>query len=137
MLLELLAGVLGLLLLVGPIRLVYDMTVPVPKYRTGSFADFRSFVLTCLTVYGGAAGGILCDWWYRARQRQPGRAFAVFRAGFIGAIVAVGVALAIASLEKGPGNLWGLIVILGAVFGAIVAAGTALLWYALHGPHTT
>jgi hypothetical protein len=49
-------------------------------------------------------------------------------------MVAIGIALIAASVEESPGNLWGLVVIFGGVFSAIVGAGAALLWYALHRP---
>ncbi len=128
-----LSGATGALLLSIPALMAYSVTVPVSDYRAGTLADYDAFLVACLTLYGGATVGILVLWRLQARKRQAVSGENVFWAGFIGAIVAVVVALALASLEEGPGNLWGLVVILGGVFGAIVAAGAALVWYAIRG----
>jgi hypothetical protein len=130
---RLLFGAIGALLLVVPSVMAYNVTVPVPQYRTRTFADYHSFRLTCLTLYGGAAIGILVHWQLRARERQTLSGGSVFSAGSTGAVVAVSVALTVAAVDEGLGNLWGLVVILGGVLGAIVAAGAGLLWHALHG----
>ena len=103
-------GAAGILLVVTPLFMVYGMTVPVPPYRTGTFADYQAFLVSCLTVYGGAVLGIAVRLW-----REPGRAStidgrSIFRAGVTGGLVAVGVALALAFLQSGAGNLWGLVV---------------------------
>ena len=119
-----------MLLVVIPPVMVYGMTVPVPQYRTGTFADYQAFLVSCLTVYGGAVLGISVAWW----RAQPGPAISgrsVFRAGFTGGLVAVGVALALASIRSGLGNLWGLVVILGGVLAATVSAGAGLFSYAI------
>jgi hypothetical protein len=113
--------------------MAYSVTVPVSEYRTGTAGDYDVFLVACLTLYGGAAIGILVLWRLQARKRQTVSGENVFWAGFIGAIVAVVVALALASIEEGPGNLWGLVVTFGGVFGAIVAAGAGLVWYAIRG----
>jgi predicted membrane channel-forming protein YqfA (hemolysin III family) len=130
---RLLFGAIGALLLVVPSLMAYSITVPVPQYRTRTFADYHAFFLTCLTVYGGAAIGILVQWQLRARERETLSGGSVFLAGATGAVLAVGVALTLASIDEGPGNLWGLVVILGGVFGAIVGAGAGLVWHALQG----
>jgi hypothetical protein len=130
---RLLVGAIGALFLVVPSLMAYSITVPVSQYRTRTFADYHSFFLTCLTVYGGAAIGILVQWQLRARERQTLSGGSVFSAGSIGAVLAVCLALMLASLDEVPGNLWGLVVILGGVFGAIVGAGAGLVWHALHG----
>ena len=133
---RLLSGAAGVLLVATPPFMVYGMTVPVPQYRTGTLADYHAFLVSCLTVYGGVVLGIVVRIW-----REPGRASiihgrSIFRAGMTGGLVAVGVALALAFLESGGGNLWGLVVIFGAVFTAIVSAGAGLVWYAIR-PGTT
>jgi hypothetical protein len=128
-----LSGVMGGLLLFLPSLMAYSVTVPVSEYRAGTLEDYDAFLVACLTLYGGAAIGILVQWRLRAHNRQALSGVDVFWAGFIGATVAVGVALAVASVEEGPGNLWGLLVILGGVFGAIVGAGAGLVWSALRG----
>jgi hypothetical protein len=129
---RLLFGAIGALLLIVPSLMAYSITVSVPQYRTRTFADYHSFFLTCLTVYGGAAIGILVQWQLRARERQTLSGGSVFSAGSTGAVLAVGVALTVAAVDEGLGNLWGLVVILGGVLGAIVGAGAGLLWHALH-----
>ena len=129
-----LSGALGLLLLLAPLLLVYNATVPVPEYRTRTYADYQTFIVFCLLVYGGAAVGILVQWRRYANNRRPISAETTFWAGSIGAMVAIGIALIAASVKEGPGNLWGLVVIFGGVFSAIVGAGAALLWSALHRP---
>jgi hypothetical protein len=131
---RLLSGAAGAVLLFVPSLMLYNVTVPLVQYRTGTYADYRALVVACLTVYGGIAIGILVQWRRRARKRQTIDGVTVFRAGFAGAIVAVIVALSVASVDKGPGNLWGLVIILGGVFGAIVSVGAGLVWYALRGP---
>ena len=128
-----LSGAMGALLLFLPVLMAYSVTVPVSEYRAGTVKDYDAFLVACFTLYGGAAIGILVLWRLQARKQQAISGDKVFWAGFIGAIVAVVVALALASLEEGPGNLWGLVVILGGVFGAIVAAGAGLVWYAIRG----
>jgi hypothetical protein len=133
---RLLSGAAGILLVVTPPFMVYSMTVPVPQYRTGTLADYHAFLVSCLTVYGGVVLGIAVRVW-----REPDRAStihgrSIFRAGVTGGLVAVGVALALASLQSGAGNLWGLVVIFGAAFTAIVSAGAGLVWHAIR-PGTT
>ena len=127
---RLLAGAAGVLLVVAPPVMLYGMTVPVPQYRTGTFADYQAFVVSCLTVYGGVVLGIAVKWW-RSEHGPAISTRSVFRAGFTGGLVAVGVALALASLRSGLGNLWGLVVIFGGIFAATVSAGAGLLWYAI------
>ena len=127
---RLLYGAAGILLVVIPPVMLYGMTVPVPQHRTGTFADYQAFVVSCLTVYGGVMLGIAVRWW-RLQRRPAISSPSVFRSGFTGGLVAVGVALALASLRSGLGNLWGLVVIFGGVFAAIVSAGAGLFWYAI------
>jgi hypothetical protein len=129
-----LSGAMGLFLLLVPLLMVYSVTVPVPEHRRGTYADYQAFVVVCLIVYGGAAVGILVQWRRYANNRRPISAEATFWAACTGGMVAIGIALIAASVEEGPGNLWGLVVIFGGVFSAIVGAGAALLWYALHRP---
>ena len=54
-----LAGAAGTFLLFLPALIAYTLTVPVPEFRTGTVADYDAFLVTCLTLYGGAAVGIL------------------------------------------------------------------------------
>jgi hypothetical protein len=133
---RLLGGVTGVLLVVIPPVMLYGMTVPVPQYRTGTFADYEAFVVSCLTVYGGVVLGIAVRWWRRQRSESTSGGRDIFRAGLIGGLVAVGLALALTSMRSGLGNLWGLVIIFGGVFAAIVSAGAGLVWYAIHGAAT-
>ena len=127
---RLLTGATGVLLVVTPPAMLYGMTVPVPQYRTGTFADYQAFLVACLTVYGGVALGIAVRWW-RPPQGPVISGRSVFRAGFTGGLVAVGVGLALAAMRSAPGNLWGLVVIFGGVFAATISAGAGLFWYAI------
>jgi hypothetical protein len=119
------------LLVVTPSAMLYGMTVPVRQYRTDTLADYQTFLASCVTVYGGVVLGIAMQWW-RERGKEPIRSGrSVFRAGFRGGLVAVGIALALASLRSGLGNLWGLVVIFGGVFAATISAGAGLVCYAI------
>ena len=129
--LRVLSGIAGVFLLVVPSLMLYDMSIPVRQYRTGTYTDYQAFVRACLIVYGGAAAGIAVQWWRSVRQRRPLRGASVLGAGLTGVLVLVAVTLVLASVETGPGNLVGVVVILGAVFGAIVSGGAALVWRAL------
>jgi hypothetical protein len=60
---RLLSGAADGLLVVTPPMMLYGMTVPVPQYRTGTFADYQAFVVSCLTIYGGVVHGIAVRWW--------------------------------------------------------------------------
>jgi hypothetical protein len=61
----------------------------------------------------------------RSTQSSAGT---VFRACFGGSLFAVILAIAIA----GAGNLWGLVLIFGAAFSAIIALGVRLVWEAMN-----
>jgi hypothetical protein len=130
---RLLGGAAGVLLMVIPPVMLYGITVPVPQYRTGTYADYQAFLVSCLTIHGGVVLGIAVRWWRRPRKEPTISGGSVFRAGFTGGLVAVGVALAVSSMRSGPGNLWGLVIIFGGVFAATVSAGARLVWYAIHG----
>jgi hypothetical protein len=133
---RLLGGAAGVLLVVIHPAMLYGMTVPVPQYRTGTYADYQAFFVSCLTIYSGVVLGIAAGWWRRPRKAPTVSGGGVFRAGFIGGVVAVGVALALSSIRSGPGNLWGLVIIFGGVFAATVSAGAGLVWHAIHGTGT-
>jgi hypothetical protein len=76
------------------------------------------------------------------RTRQPLYPFGVFKAG-LGGVLVVAIAfftiggiyglMRFGAVEKGFGNLWGLVAIFWTVFGALVSAGLALLFYAWRG----
>ena len=122
------------------------LSLPVPRFRTGSYIDFLTFAGTLITIYGGVLLGITVQWARRGRRWQRLRSFEVFKAGVWGAVAVGVVFLAGAgvrglttqgSFEKGIGNLWGLVLILAAVFGALVSGGVALLFHGVRSPGTT
>lgn len=128
---RLLTGIAGALLLAAPAWMLLGMTVPVPRFRTGTMADYATLLRSCVVIYGGAALGIVVQ-----RLRGAGRSRAmtgvdVFRACLAGGIAATAAAIAVA----GGGNLWGLVVIFGAGFSAVVGAGGGLLWRAFGRPN--
>jgi hypothetical protein len=124
------SGVAGTLLLVAPAWMLFSTMVPVPQFRSGTYADYLAVVRACLTLYGGASIGIVVLWWRSARRRQSITGLGVFLASIVGAIAATGTAI----VGSGGGNLWGVVVIFGGAFSAIIGAGAGLVWYAVHGP---
>ena len=123
-----------------PLYLIYAITVPVPRFRTGTYVDFLTFAATVFAVYGGVLLGV--SW----RVARAGRAWRLVRpveimkAGIWGAL-SIGALVIVAagarglagqgSFEKGVGNLWGLILIFALVFGALVSGGVALVSFAM------
>jgi len=125
---RLVSGVAGVLLLIAPVWMLTNVMMPVPQYRTGTYADYAAAVRACLTLYGGATAGFLIEWWRSARRGQTAAGRRVFGACVAGAMVAIGVILVAAG---GGGNLVGVVVIFGAAFAAIIGAGARLVWQAL------
>lgn len=134
------ALVAGIVLIGYPAWLLGDITIPVPKYRKGGYADFLLFTQVVLAVYGGVLLGIAVHWAAAKRSGQRLVPFGLFRAGIYGVLAACVVFFAggivyglmkYGAFEKAVGgNLWGLIVIFWLVSGASVSAGLALLFYA-------
>jgi hypothetical protein len=111
----------GFALLLLPAWWLVVSLVPVPQFRSGTASDYRPLLIAGLTLYGGALAGLISG------RMHTGRALTssgVFIWCLSGALAAVVVALAIG----GGGNLWGLVVILGACLGAMIAGGAALVW---------
>ena len=135
-----LAIVVAVALIGFPAFLIYAITVPVARFRTGSYVDFLTFVGTVFAIYGGVLLGIAVHWARVGRAWQRVRPVEVFKAGVWGAFV-VGAVFVVGpgvhglttqgSFEKGIGNLWGLVLIFAALLGALVSAGVALLFYGL------
>ena len=132
--------VIGAALIGYPPFLIYAITVPVARFRTGSFVDFLTFVGTVFAVYGGVLLGIAVHWARVGRAWQHVRPVKIFKAGVwgafaVGAVFVVGAGVhgltTQGSFEKGIGNLWGLVLIFAALLGALVSAGVALLFYGL------
>lgn len=134
---------IGALLVGFPAWMIYGMTIPVPKYRTGGYVDFLMFAYTLLAVYGGVFIGILIYWASQKRTGQRLSPLGIFIAGAVCSL-AFSIAFVIGcgiyglivhgSFERGVGNLWGLIVIFWVLFGGVVAAGVGLLFFGLRGP---
>ena len=135
-----LAIVVGVALISYPSFLIYAMTVPVVRFRTGSYVDFLAFADTMFAIYGGVVIGVAILWARGGRVWQRLRPVEVFKAGVWSAF-AVGIVFVVGagvhgvmtrgSFEKGVGNLWGLIVIFALLLGAFVSGGLALLLYGL------
>ena len=135
--------VVGLALIGYPPFLIYAISAPVPRFRTGTYVDFLTFAGTIVGVYGGVSLGIVVLWARVGRVWQQLRPLAIWRFGTSGAL-AVGVIFVVGaggrglathgSFETGIGNLWGLLLILPVVFGAMVSGGVALLFNAVGPP---
>lgn len=97
-----LAIVVAVVLLGYPPFLIYGITVPVPRFRTGSSADFTAFAYTMLAVYGGVLVGVAVHWARVGRARQHMRPFGVLKAGaaLFGAIVSGGAALLLLGVRR-------------------------------------
>ena len=135
-----LAIVVAVALIGYPAFLIYAITVPVARFRTGSYVDFLTFVGTIFAIYGGVLLGVAAHWARVGRVWQRVRPVEVFKAGVwgafaVGAVFVVGAGvhglMTKGSFEKGIGNLWGLVLIFAALLGAVVSAGVALLFYGL------
>jgi len=120
-----------------------SVTVPVPKYRKGGFADFLFLAQTLSVIYGSVLLGIAALW---LSARRAGRSFhpvEVFVAGFLGAsagcilFVFGGGLYGVVKYRNfygAIGNLWGMLVIFWEILGVVVAAGLALFYYTWRGP---
>ena len=136
---KIVAVIAALVLIVFPVWWLEKTAVPLPAYRKGGFADYAYLVYSVLAIYGSVIFGIAAQIVRAKRTRQPLSPFGVFRAG-LGGVLAVAIAfftiggiyglMRFGAVEKGFGNLWGLVVIFWTVFGALVSAGLALLFYA-------
>jgi hypothetical protein len=139
---KILAVIAGLVLIVFPAWWLENTAVPLPVYRKGGFADYAYLVYAVLAVYGSALFGIAVQIVRAKRTMQPLYPFGLFKAG-LGGVLAVVITfftiggiyslMRIGAVETGVGNLWGLVAISWIVFGALVSAGLALLFYAWHG----
>jgi len=139
-----LALVAGLVLIGCPAWWLREVTVPLPAYREGGYADFLFVGQALLAIYGSTLLGIAVHWVRANRSGQPLFPFGLFKAGMLGvlavcsAFLGAGIVYSLAkygAFEKAiGGNLWGLLVIFWAILGAIASAGFALLFYAWRGP---
>jgi hypothetical protein len=141
---RILALIAGIVLIGFPAWLLGNITVPLPAYRKGGFADFHFYAQALLAVYGSVLLGIVVHWAQANRSGQRLFPFGLLMAGIFG-VLAVCIALFAGGIVYGlmkygafekaiGGNLWGLVVIFWVVLGALVSAGIALLFYAWRGP---
>jgi len=140
---RILALIAGIVLIVFPAWMLADMTVPVPKYRKGGYADYVYLTYVLLAVYGSVLLGIAVHVW---RARSSGLSlfpFGLFKAGMRGVLAAASAYFVAGGIygvitygdfyRVTGGNLWGLLAIFWGVFGASVSAGIALLFYGWRG----
>lgn len=133
----------GLLLIAVPAWWLFDATIPVSRNRVGGFADYAFFTKSFIAVYGSVLLGVAVGWFWARRKRISLYAIAIFQAGIYGAL-AVMSAFFVGGIVYGlvvygafekviGGNLWGGIAIFWGVLSGIVAAGLALVYYAVVG----
>jgi hypothetical protein len=141
---RLVALIVGVLLLVAPLRWLYGLT-PVPAYRTGTFQDVSFALMAGVTLYGGVLAGVFVPWRLGARRGASPGGLAVFFAGWVGAMVAIGLALAIWALHqwlslgrilpKGQSAaLLPIFPIIGGLLGLVIAGGAGLVASGLRRP---
>jgi hypothetical protein len=130
-------------LFVSPGLWLLDLSGIVSKYRKLSSADFLFLGQTLFPIYGSVLFGAAVYWVRANRSGRPFLPSKVFIAGMLGMLAActaffVGSGvyghLKYGAVEKGIGNLWGLLVIFWVVLSTLVSAGLALLFYAWRGP---
>lgn len=140
---KILALIAGIVLIGFPAWLLREITVPLPAYRKGGYADFVFLVSALLAVYGSVLFGIAV---HVVRAKWSGQSlfpFGLFKAGMRGVLAAAISFFVIGSvyglMRYGAfdkvigGTLWGLVAIFWGVFSALVSAGLALLFYAWRG----
>ena len=119
-----------------------DASIPVPRYRSGTYADYLLAAKLFLAVHGGVLLGVIVYWVNRQRVGRKMNPMGIFKSGLIAELcISLGFLLvsaihgliALGSLEKGIGNLWGATIVLWLVLGTIVAAAVALLFYGVSG----
>jgi hypothetical protein len=141
---RIIALVAGLLLIGFPAWWLSQVSVPLPAYRKGGYADFLFLGQQLVAIYGSVLLGIGAYWAWAKRSGQPPSSFGLFKAGMLG-VVAGCIAFfgggSIYSLARYGafdkaigGNLWGLLAIFWGILGAFVSVGIALLFYAWRGP---
>jgi hypothetical protein len=137
------ALIAGLVLIGCPGVWLTEVTIPLPKYRKGGYADFLFLGQTLLAIYGSVLLGIAVYWVRATRSGQPSFPIEIFKAGMLGVLAVCIVFFGGASLyglakygsaDKAVGNLWGMLVIFWGILGAFMSAGIALLFYAWRGP---
>ncbi len=136
-------------LVIGALLIAFSFfwipSVSVPVYRTGTLVDYLLAAEMFLAIHGGVFLGVLVYWISRMRSGRNLSPRGIFKAGFLAElclsatfVLGSGVygLITFGSLEKGVGNLWGAVLILWLILGALVAAGVALLCYGFLGHRT-
>ena len=80
------AIIAGLVLIGCPAWLLREITIPLPAYRKGGYADFLFFVQALLAIYGSVFLGIAVHWARAKRSGQPSSSFGLFKAGTLGVL---------------------------------------------------
>lgn len=130
-----LAGIIAILM---PLRFLSGLVV-VPQYRTGTIADFMPAIVAGATLYGGVLLGVLIGRRWMARPESFRTTVVAGVAGAMAAITVVIVGSALGDLVTmgrimPPGHtpaLLPIVYIVGGLVSAIIAAGAALIGYAL------
>ena len=138
-----LAIVSGLALLLAPLWSLSGF-VTAPQYRTGTIADYDNAIIAAATLYGGVLAGVLIGRRYQSKQNGPGLFRPTFKAGMVGAMGAITIALLISFVGDlvstgrllPPGQtpaLLPMFYVVGGVLSAFMAAGAGLIAYGLSG----
>lgn len=134
--------VFGLALLLAPLWTLSGF-VTAPEYRTGTITDYRAALVSGLTLYSGVVLGVLISQRFKTRGAPAFRR--VFIAGVAGAMAAITLVL-ITSFVSEPAYtgrmmpagqtpaLLPVLYIVGGILSAVIAAGAALIIYALERP---
>jgi hypothetical protein len=140
---KILALIAGIFLIGFPAWMLREMSVPLPEYRRGGYADYALLAYELLAVYGSVLLGIAVHVGRAKWSGQPLSPFGLFKAGMCGVLVAASAyfiaggvygLIGYGAFDKViGGTLWGLLAFFWGVFGALVSAGLALLFYAWRG----
>jgi hypothetical protein len=140
---KILALIAGIFLIGFPVWMLKEMSVPLPEYRKGGYADYVLLAYELLAVYGSVLLGIALHVGRATWSGQSLFPFGLFKAGMWGVLVAASAyfvaggvygLISYGAFDKViGGTLWGLLAIFWGVFGALVSAGLALLFYAWRG----
>jgi hypothetical protein len=138
------AIIAGLVLIACPAWWLTTVTIPLPKYRKGGYADFLFLGQALFAIYGSVLLGVVVQWVRANRSGQQLFPVGIFKAGMYGVLAGCiaffggGSLYSLAkygSFDKAVGgNLWGMLVIFWGILGAFVSGGIALLFYAWRGP---
>jgi hypothetical protein len=135
------AAIAGAFLVCLPAWWFFSNMVTLPRFQTGRFLeDYGTAISSFLTIYGGAAVGVVALRLRAARHTQPISGRRAFQASFGGSLAGVAVGwvgwVLFRWAETGrltdPRASYGIvpvIFIVAGVFSAVLAAGAGLLWH--------